>query len=1070
MGCGTSSAAVGPNKSQGKDFGLKDGESPFTLIVNEKCPMTRLDTIKQPKDVLGLRGSDYEVDIKYCYVSQRGYYPNALNKANQDSYLVMEDLLGDKGSFVFGIFDGHGDQGDYCSHFAAENFATCLAKELADNGGLPILKTPKMTAVYTQAFVKTNKLLKKSPIDDSLSGTTGVTILLNGDTLYVGNVGDSRAIIASEGPNEKLVYSPLSSDQTPFRKDERERLKKRGAVIMTIEQIEGNEEVHENWGSGENVDESGDPPRVWDSTLEKPGCAFTRSIGDSVAEKIGVYAEPEVLTWKLQPNDRFAIVASDGVFEFLSSQAVVDMISKFGDILEGCKHVVAEAYRLWLQFDERTDDITIILISFEDIRQRTDVAAVKIEERVLIKDSETARPVRTVMSKTKRKEISENFATDEAAAAGAGGVVAEFDVDAVATAKTDEELRRIGLMLKANFMFQNLDPEQREKIFKVMQLRSVSAGEQIITEGAAGEEMYIIDAGEFTVHKKDESGVEQLVFTYTNTGASFGELSLMYGKPRAASVRAKTDGRLWVIGRLAFRAVLMKKKTEGLIKLFKAVPLFKDLSLPTVQRISASAVTVTFNDGEQIVSANAADDKRPTWCLCVILSGGIKLSLREQDSTTSSGGGGDGAAAGSKSPRRQVRTEGMFFAQVEVGMTFDSAVADGRTKLSCLPTAAFTALLGDSALDEVRRMVQEKTKGKTGKRKPSMFSTPELLALPPIADPSTTLSLQDHVVALGNFATVGLYKRGNVPCSAKVICKKNACAAKVDARLLLERQILAALAGNVACVPKVASAHVDKARAWLVYEDVFQCDLQVAMANGAVPDEEKVYYAACLYSAVSALHEAGIILRFLNPGVVYITSKGIPKVRLCCLLLLIFCLGFVHHSYPPPPLPPYHPQIVDLRYAKKMDGHKVFTICGDPLYFAPEIVTQRGYDHGADLWALGLVYYELFEGHNPIGTHDSEETAIFKKLASFSVEALEFTKKSPKKVKSIVAALLEPDAERRLGYGSPDEVKGKKVFSGIDWRDVGRDRIVEFELVGRADPLEAADFANVDKPSAFDSW
>ena len=859
MGCGTSSATVGAARG-GKEFGMKAGEVPFKQIINEKCPMTRLDACKDPKDVLGLRGSDFEVDIKYCYVSQRGYYPNALTKANQDSYLILEEMLGDKGTYLFGVFDGHGETGDLCSHFAADNFSSFLTKEIADNGGLPILKTKQMNTVYTNAFVKTNKMLKKSPIDDSLSGTTGISILLNGDTLYVANVGDSRAIIASEGPNEKLVYSPLSSDQTPFRKDERERLKKKGAVIMTIEQIEGNEEVHENWGSGEGIDESGDPPRVWDSTLEKPGCAFTRSIGDAVAEKIGVYAEPEVLTWKLQPNDRFAIVASDGVFEFISSQGVVDMISKFGDILEGCKHVVAEAYRLWLQFDERTDDITMVLISFEDIRQRTDVAAVKLEERVLVNDAETARPVRTIMSKSKRKEISENFATEEA------GAVAEFDVDAVATPKSEEELRRIGLMLKANFMFQHLDPGQREQIFKVMTLRSVSAGEQIITEGAAGEEMYVIDAGEFTVHKKDDKGADQLVFTYTNTGASFGELSLMYGKPRAASVKAKTDGRLWAIGRLAFRAVLMKKKQEGLIKLFKGIPLFKELALPILQRLSSTATVATFNDGEPIVIPG----QKPTWCLGLILSGGIKLTALSNGDTEDGSG---------KSPRKQTRTEGMYLAGVEVGITFASAVADGRTKLSCLPTAAFSALLGEGALGEIKRMVKEKTKGKTGKRKPSIFSTPELLALHPLVD-HASLALQDSVVTLGTFSTICIYKRGNVPAGVKVICKKRACEAKMDGRLLLERQILAALGKDcpTACLPRITASFSDATSCWLVYEDAFHCDLGLAMANGAVRDEDKQYWAACLYSAVAALHDAGVFLRFLNPSAVYVTSKGIPKV------------------------------------------------------------------------------------------------------------------------------------------------------------------------------------------------
>ena len=55
-----------------------------------------------------------------------------------------------------------------------------------------------------------------------------------------------------------------------------------------------------------------------------PGTAFTRSIGDAVAERIGVTALPEVDTFTLGAGSRFAVIASDGVFEFLPSQAVVD--------------------------------------------------------------------------------------------------------------------------------------------------------------------------------------------------------------------------------------------------------------------------------------------------------------------------------------------------------------------------------------------------------------------------------------------------------------------------------------------------------------------------------------------------------------------------------------------------------------------------------------------------------------------------------------------------------------------------------------------------------------------------
>jgi hypothetical protein len=234
------------------------------------------------------------------------------------------------------------------------------------------------------------------------------------------------------------------------------------------------------------------------------------------------------------------------VFEFITSQGVVDLMTKFPqESLNGAKHVVAESYRLWLTYDDRTDDISLIVIDFENMRMKGDgkaIAALSGSSRGVdhLLPAVDSKPVRKVMSKAKRKVISENWDnTDDV----------EFDFAANATTKSPEELARIAEMVKNNFMFQNLSPAQQDSIFKVMKLRVVAAGEMIIREGADGDEMYIIDRGEFTVHKKDEQGVSQLVFTYTSAGAAFGELSLMYGKPRAASVKAKGDGRLWSIGR-----------------------------------------------------------------------------------------------------------------------------------------------------------------------------------------------------------------------------------------------------------------------------------------------------------------------------------------------------------------------------------------------------------------------------------------------------------------------------------------------------------------------------------------
>lgn len=195
-----------------------------------------------------------------------------------------------------------------------------------------------------------------------MSGTTAITAFFKGTQFTVANIGDSRAVVGEKKGKRVIAYS-LSIDQTPYRQDERERVKASGAVVMSCDQLEGIVPYHENWGVnlGEELDNGGDPPRVWAPGKSFPGCAFTRSIGDSVAESIGVTAEPELLRKELTVEDQFVVLASDGVWEFLTNQSVADMILKFTDPLDACRAVVAESYRLWLQYEVRTDDITIIL-------------------------------------------------------------------------------------------------------------------------------------------------------------------------------------------------------------------------------------------------------------------------------------------------------------------------------------------------------------------------------------------------------------------------------------------------------------------------------------------------------------------------------------------------------------------------------------------------------------------------------------------------------------------------------------------------------------------------------------
>ena len=56
--------------------------------------------------------------VKFAFVTQRGYYPEALDKANQDAVYVKKDFAGTPGQMFFGVFDGHGVRGEEAAQYA----------------------------------------------------------------------------------------------------------------------------------------------------------------------------------------------------------------------------------------------------------------------------------------------------------------------------------------------------------------------------------------------------------------------------------------------------------------------------------------------------------------------------------------------------------------------------------------------------------------------------------------------------------------------------------------------------------------------------------------------------------------------------------------------------------------------------------------------------------------------------------------------------------------------------------------------------------------------------------------
>lgn len=109
------------------------------------------------------------------------------------------------------------------------------------------------------------------------------------------------------------------------------------------------------------------PPRVWVKDNLYPGLAMSRSLGDFYGEKVGVTSEPEIFSYKIESDDLFMIVASDGVWEYLSNSIAAEYVLqsfKANDRKGAASYLVDKAYEQWAKRDRSIDDVTAIVVFF----------------------------------------------------------------------------------------------------------------------------------------------------------------------------------------------------------------------------------------------------------------------------------------------------------------------------------------------------------------------------------------------------------------------------------------------------------------------------------------------------------------------------------------------------------------------------------------------------------------------------------------------------------------------------------------------------------------------------------
>jgi CRP/FNR family cyclic AMP-dependent transcriptional regulator len=107
-------------------------------------------------------------------------------------------------------------------------------------------------------------------------------------------------------------------------------------------------------------------------------------------------------------------------------------------------------------------------------------------------------------------------------------------------------------------LFAGLPASEQQALFSAMRVETVPANKTIFWRGDKGDSLYLINSGQVVVTVPNERG-EHAVLDTLGPGGFFGEISLLDGGPRTASIRATQDTELYVLHRDDFHSFLRQR-------------------------------------------------------------------------------------------------------------------------------------------------------------------------------------------------------------------------------------------------------------------------------------------------------------------------------------------------------------------------------------------------------------------------------------------------------------------------------------------------------------------------------
>ena len=215
----------------------------------------------------------------------------------EDKSRVVQNINGDKNSHLFCLFDGHG--GVNVSQFLQENFYKYF-KEM-----LP-MSNPQEN--FKELFNIIDSKIKDLNLLNI--GSTACIIYITKENgkkvLYSANIGDTRSILISSNDYRRLSYDHRATDTNEYN-----RIVQSGGIVFG--------------------------GRVYGTLM------LSRAFGDWELKSYGVISEPYVTKININENDKYVIIASDGIWDILDDVDVYEMSKNMDNSKDLCNNIVEKA-------------------------------------------------------------------------------------------------------------------------------------------------------------------------------------------------------------------------------------------------------------------------------------------------------------------------------------------------------------------------------------------------------------------------------------------------------------------------------------------------------------------------------------------------------------------------------------------------------------------------------------------------------------------------------------------------------------------------------------------------------